>query len=242
MNILDFLILAILGFCVLAGMYKGFLTSCLSTIGFVLSWIGAGAVYPKVANLALSNTTLMNVLNQYLEPNSFFESTQQALKTVTEVVSGGEAAIQQAISTVTGKIPVIASAFENNIRNQSFAKLNINTLSDYLDQTIWQAVFSVIGFLLAFFVIYAVVSLVINLLDHVIRFPVLRMFDWLVGGIFGLVKGIAFSVLIITLLPTVVSLLSPELSGTLMNGSVMYNIVRQLDFVGVAHTIMGLIG
>ena len=112
MNILDILILAVLAFCVLAGMYKGFLTSCLSTAGLIFSWIGAGAIYQKVAYLALSNTTLMNVLNQYLEPNSFFESTQQAMQTVTEVVSGGESAIQQAIASVSSKIPIISSAFE----------------------------------------------------------------------------------------------------------------------------------
>ena len=64
MNIVDILILAVLAFSLLAGMHKGFITSLLSTFGFVGSWFGARLVYERIANLALSNTTLMAVLNQ----------------------------------------------------------------------------------------------------------------------------------------------------------------------------------
>ena len=242
MNIVDILILVILAFSLLAGMHKGFMASLLHTIGFIGSWFGARMVFERIANLALSNTTLMAVLNQYLEPESFFASATQANTTVAEVVSGGEAAIQAAVSTVSEKISIIAGAFESNIRNQAFAKLNITTLADYLDQTIWQAVFSVIGFLLAFVIIYIVVSLVINLLDNVIRFPVLRMFDWLLGGVFGLLRGLVVAVLVLCVLPTIVSVMAPDLAQTLLNQSTLYNVVSQLDFLNVSGTITQLIG
>ena len=100
MNILDILILLVLGFCLLGGMHKGFITSALSTIGFVASWFGARAIYERIANLALSNTTLMAVLNQYLEPESFFSSSTQAAMTVTEVVSGSRYWFSTAISVL----------------------------------------------------------------------------------------------------------------------------------------------
>ena len=242
MNIVDIIILVILAFSLLAGMYKGFIASLLHTFGFIGSWFGARMVYEKIANLALSNTTLMAVLNQYLEPEGFFASATQANTTVAEVVSGGEAAIQAAVSTVSEKISVIAGAFEANIRNQAFAKLNITTLADYLDQTIWQAVFNVLGFLLAFVVIYIVVSLVINLLDNVIRFPVLRMFDWLLGGVCGVLRGLVVAVLVLCVLPTIVSVMAPELTQTLLDQSALYNVVSQLDFLDVSGMIRQLIG
>ena len=242
MNIVDILILVILAFSLLAGMHKGFMASLLRTIGFVGSWFGARMVYEKIANMALSNTTLMAVLNQYLEPESFFASATQASTTVAEVVSGGEAAIQGAVSTVAEKISIIAGAFEANIRNQAFANLNITTLADYLDQTIWTAVFSVLGFIVAFIVIYAIVSLVINLLDSVIRFPVLRMFDWLLGGICGLLRGLVVAVLLLCVMPSIVSVMAPELVETLLDQSTLYGIVSQLDFLNVAGTIRQLIG
>jgi len=242
MNILDILILVVLAFSLLAGMHKGLCASVLKTVGFVGSWFGARMIYERIANIALSNTTLMAVLNQYLEPETFFASSTQAATTVAEVVSGGESAIQAAVSTVSSKISIISRAFEANIRNQAFAKLNITTLADYLDQTIWQAVFNVVGFLLAFIVIYAVVSLFVNLLDNVIRFPVLRMFDWLLGGICGLFRGVIVAVLILCILPSVITLISPELTESLIAGSTLYSFIRQLDFLSVANTIAQLIG
>ena len=242
MNILDILILLVLAFCLLAGMHKGFIASLLATVGFAGSWFGARAIYMRIANLALSNTTLMAVLNQYLEPASFFESSAQAAMTVTEVVSGGESAIQAAVAPVAEKISVISRAFEANIRNQAFTKLNIFSLADYLDQTIWQAVFNVLAFLAAFIVIYAVVTLVVNLLDHVIPFPVLRMFDWLAGGVLGLLRGMVCVVLILCILPGVVSLISPQLIQTLISESRLYAFVSQLDLLNVAGTVAQLIG
>ena len=242
MNIVDILILAVLAFGLLAGMHKGFVASILSTFGFVGSWFGARMVYEREANLALSNTSLMAMLNQYLEPENFFASISQASTTVSEVVSGGEAAIKSAVASVSEKIPVISRAFEANIRNQAFAKLNITTLADYLDQTIWQAVFNVLSFLLAFIVIYAVVSLIVNLLDHVFRFPVLRMFDWLLGGVCGLVKGLVVAVLLLCIVPSIASLIAPELTQSLIAESTLYSFVSQLDFLNVSSMITQLIG
>ena len=242
MNILDILILLVLSFCLLAGMHRGSISSALSTIGFVGSWFGARALYERVANLALSNTTLMAVLNQYLEPASFFTTNAQASMTVTEVVSGGESAIQAAVAPVAERISVISRAFEANIRNQAFTRLNIFTLADYLDQTIWQAVFNVVAFLLTFLVIYAVVSLVVNLLDHVIPFPVFRMFDWLAGGVLGLARGLVLAVLMLCILPSVITLISPELTQTLISESTLYSVVSQIDLLGVTQTVAQLIG
>lgn len=242
MNILDILIVAVMAFSLFAGMYKGFVVSGLSTLGFVGSWIGATRIYERIANLALSNDTLMAVLNQYLEPETFFASHTQAAMSVSEVVSGGEAAIQAAVSSVGEKISIIANAFESNIRSQAFANLNISSLADYLDQTIWMAVFNVLAFILSFIVIYIVVMLVVNLLDHVVRFPVLRMFDWLLGGVCGLVRGLVIAVLVLCIVPSVVSLISPELTQSLLGESTLYGFVSQLDFLRVSDMVSQLIG
>ena len=176
LNLLDITIIVILAFYLISGMYRGFITSLLTTIGFVGAWFGAQHFYPRVAQLALSNQTLMAVLNQYLEPENFFESHSQAVSTVSEVIAGGESAIQSAVSSVSNKLAVISKAFEANVRAQMFQRLGINTLADYLDQTIWQAVFNVLAFLLCFIALYVLVCLVVNLLDHVISFPMVRGF------------------------------------------------------------------
>ena len=242
LNLLDITIIVILAFYLISGMYRGFITSLLTTIGFVGAWFGAQHFYPKVAQLALSNQTLMAVLNQYLEPETFFESHTQAVSTVSEVIAGGESAIQSAVASVSNKLAVISKAFEANIRAQMFQRLGINTLADYLDQTIWQAVFNVLAFLLCFIALYVLVCLVVNLLDHVISFPVVRGFDWLLGGLFGLARGLVVVVLVLCLVPAIVQIVSPEFADSLRTGSALYSYVMQMDFLNVNKLVTSLVG
>ena len=242
LNLLDITIIVILAFYLISGMYRGFITSLLGTVGFVGAWFGAQQLYPRVAKLALSNQTLMAVLNQYLEPETFFESHSQAVSTVSEVIAGGEAAIQSAVGAVSSKLSVISKAFEANVRAQMFQRLGINTLADYLDQTIWQAVFNVGAFILCFVALYVLACLVVNLLDHVISFPLVRGFDWLLGGIFGIARGLVMVVLVLCLLPAVVEIVSPDFAESLRTGSVLYTYVTQMDFLNVGTLVTGLIG
>ena len=242
MNLLDIVIVAILAFFLISGMYRGFITSFLGTAGFVASWFGAARLYPRVASLALSNRTLMAVLSQYLEPETFFASHAQAVTTVSEVISGGEAAIQKALSSVSGNLSIIARAFEANVRAQAFQRLGIDTMAEYLDQTIWQAVFNVGAFILCFIALYVVASLIVNLLDHVVSFPLLRGVDWLVGGAFGLVRGLVVCVLVLNLLPGIVQIVAPEFAENLTGGSLLMNFITQMDLMKVAPMIRTLIG
>ena len=242
LNLLDIVIIVILAFYLISGMYRGFITSLLGTVGFVGAWFGAQQLYPRVANLALSNQTLMAVLNQYLEPESFFSSHSQAIKTVSEVIAGGEAEIQNAVAPVAQKLSVVSKAFEANVRAQMFQRLGISTLADYLDQTIWQAVFNVGAFILCFIALYVLACLIVNLLDHVISFPLVRGFDWLLGGIFGLARGLVVVVLVLCLLPALVQIVSPEFAESLRTGSALYSYVTQMDFLNVGTLVTGLIG
>ena len=242
MNLLDIVILAILAFYLISGMYRGSITSFLGTAGFVAAWYGAKQFYPAVANMALSNQTLMAVLNQYLEPETFFATHAQAVTTVAEVISGGEAAIQNAIASISSNLSVIAKAFEANVRSQVFQNLGISTLADYLDQTIWQAIFNVGAFVLCFIALYVLASLVVNRLDHVISFPLLRGFDWLLGGILGLVRGLVICVLVLNLLPALAQIVAPEFAENLRNGSVLMNFVTQADILNVNTLMRTLIG
>ena len=242
MNIVDYLILASLGFGLLSGMHKGSITSGLNTLGFVASWFGAQRLYARIANFALSNTTLMAVLNQYLEPEEFFSSAAEATMAVSDVVAGGESAISQAVSSVGPRFSFLSQSFSANIRTQAFEKLGISSMSDYLNQTLWVAVFNVLAFIAAFALIYIVVSLLVNLLDHVVSFPVLRGFDWLVGGVLGLLRGSAVAVLVMAVLPSALSLVDPSLTAKFVDTSRLYGVIRQFDPLSVTQWINSLVG
>ena len=241
MNIVDIIILIICVYCLLVGMYRGSIASGLSLLGFAGAWFGAQSVYQSISTLALSNTTLMAVLNQYLEPESFFKESAVAMATVRDVISGGEAAISAAVSSVGDKFGFMADAFSANIRNQAFANLGISTMADYFNQTLWIAVFNVLAFIAAFIVIYIAINLLVSLLDNVISFPVLRAFDWLIGGIFGLLRATVVVVLVLNILPAITSIISPEFTTNLLSQSTLYTYASQLDLLGVAGWIKGLV-
>ncbi len=241
LNIIDIIILVVLAYGLLTGMYKGCLSSVLSTIGFVASWFIARAIGPMISNMCLSNETLMAVLNQYLEPESFFTDYSQAGALVSDVGAGGEAAIWAAVENLAGQFSLIQSAFSLNIRTEAFANLGLTTVADYLNQTLWVAVFNVIGFLLAFVCVYLIVSIIVNMFDHVVAFPVLRRFDWLVGGVLGMLKCTVILVLVLNVLPTLLSLISTEISDELISGSKLYLFFSQFDLMGVRNLISGLI-
>ena len=242
MNLLDITIIVVLAFYLISGMYRGSITSLLSTLGFVGAWLGAQQLYPQVAQLALSNQTLMAVLGQYLEPETFFATHAQAVSQVSQVIAGGESAIQTAISSLSPNLAVVSKAFEANVRSQMFQNLGISTLADYLDQTIWQAVFNVGAFILCFAALYVLACLIVNLLDHVISFPLLRGFDWLVGGVFGLVRGLVICVLVLNVVPAIAQIIAPEFAQNLISGSVLMNFVNNLDILNVGTMMKTLIG
>ena len=98
------------------------------------------------------------------------------------------------------------------------------------------------AFILCFAALYVLSSLVVNLLDHVISFPLVRGFDWLLGGIFGLARGLVIVVLVLCVLPAIVQIVSPDFADKLIEGSALFSYVRQMDFLNVGTLFTGLIG
>ena len=241
MNIVDIIILAIFVYFLLAGMYKGTISSGISLFGFAGAWFGAKSVYQSIAHLALSNSTLMAMLNQYLEPETFFTDHSIAVSRIGDVLAGGESSIQAVVNSVGKNFGFIADSLSANIRTQAFANLGITTMADYFNQTLWVAVFNVAAFVLAFIGLYIIISIIVSLLDHVISFPVLRTFDWLVGGIFGLLRATVVVVLVLNILPTLTNIIDPELTSNLLSGSTLYTAASQLDLLGVAGWLKALV-
>ena len=241
MNIVDIIILAIFIYFLLAGMYKGTIASGISLFGFAGAWFGAKAMYQGISNLALSNSTLMAVLNQYLEPETFFTEHAVATAKINDVLAGGEASIQAVIASIGKNFSFIADALSSNIRTQAFASIGINTMADYFNQTLWVAVFNVVAFVAAFIALYAIISILISLLDSVISFPVLRSFDWLVGGLFGILRATVVVVLVLSILPAITNVINPDLTQNLLAESTLYTFASQLDLLGVAGWLRALV-
>lgn len=220
-NIVDVILYSILALSVISGMYKGFITSGLAMVGFGAAWFGALNLFPKLAELALSNKAFMGMLSYYLDPSSLFKTSTLASTPVANLISNtgtGSTLLNQAMQELN--LPqAIETAFKNNVSNQLFASLNLTTLSDYLGQTIWVAAINVIAFILIFVICYVVVLLVVNLLNNVFRFPLLKHLDWLFGGAFGLARGVIVIMLLLGVAPMILSMLPFKEVQTLLDAS-----------------------
>lgn len=239
LNVMDILILAILAVSVIAGMFRGFLASGLHTAGFIGAWFVSKIYYSRLATAVLSNRALMGVLSNYLEPENYFPSLTVANMSVADAITGGQL---DAIAESVGEgIPFIRDAFIHNVKTFAFSDLNISTLRDYLDQTVWIGIFNVISFLAIFALSYAVIVLVVNLFSNVFNFPSLRWFDRLLGGVFGVIRGAVVALLAVTLLPMVVDIFMPDLMAQIEAQSKLLPVFTTFDFMSVQAWITTLI-
>ncbi len=202
MNIVDIVALVILAFSLFSGMYKGFITSTLALLGFCGAWIASLASYQYLVAAVTANEGLMKVFSGLTSAVDLFKTTTLAN---LQVAAATTADIDQAVGEIG--IPVINELFRKNVVGKVFANSGLSTLGEYLSQTLLETVLNVAAFVLMFIVIYAAILLIVNMLNNVFRFPALRHLDWLLGGLFGLVRGAVIVMLIFAVIPTVSSAL-----------------------------------
>lgn len=216
MGVLDIALLIILGISVISGMYKGFLSSALSIVGFAAAFFGAQHFYPQLASVILSNTSFTNVITYYLDASSLFKTVGLADVAANVANSSGGELLQKAVSELTALPLTMRNAFQSNVSNLRFDALGLKSLSEYLNQTVITSAVNVISFILLFVIAYIVMTLIINLLNNVFRFPLLKHFDWLLGGVFGLARGVVIAAMIVAVLPMVFSIINVDTANTLI--------------------------
>ena len=202
MNIIDIIIIAILAFSLVSGMHKGFITSTLALVGFCGAWIGAYASYGYLVTAIQQNEGLMNFLQGLVSAADLFKTKTLA---DLEVAAASAADIDLAVAEIG--IPLISDLFRENVLGQVFANDGLTRMSEYLTQTLLSSVLNIVSFIVMFALIYAAVLLLVNLMNNVFRFPLLKHLDWLLGGVFGLVRGAVIVMLIFSVVPTICSAL-----------------------------------
>ena len=216
MNLIDWIIVGILGISVLFGMYRCFVSSVLNMGGGLCSFFGAFWLYPKLAALIQQNESLRMTLAHYLEPGSGLDLALSE----SSVSDLGASGIQQVLSRVSLPSP-LDSILQVNLESSIFSNLSISTVGEYVNQTILQASINIICFVLCFLVSYVVISTLFNLIRAVFRFPLLKQLDGLAGGVFGLLRGLLICLVIFTLVPLVQTMVPLDMIDEVLNGSVL---------------------
>lgn len=197
MNIVDIAIIAILGLSVLVGLYRGFISSVASIGGCLLSFGLSFVLGPKLVSWVQSNPDLIRTLMSYTDAKSRLGDLNLSLSSVSTLSADGIADI---LSRVHLPYPLDA-LLRTNLEKQVFAPSGLTAVGDYVSQTIVGAILNVICFIVCFVALMLIFHIVLNFLKVVFRFPVLKQLNAVVGGIFGLLRGVLLCFVAFALLP-----------------------------------------
>ena len=195
MNVIDILILATLAVSVIFGMYRGFISGVLSVAALIGAAAAAFAISPSLATWLQGNETLVNTLMYYTDAGSRIKDLDLSLLTVAQA---SQSAVAQIISGA--QLPQqFQAAFINAVNTAPGA----TTMSTLLSQTIVNVSLSILSFLICFLGCYIVASFLIHLICYVFELPVLRHLDALMGGVFGLARGVLLLFIFFALVPII---------------------------------------
>lgn len=215
MNIVDIVILVLLGVSVIYGFFRGFLHTLLSVACCLLSVLIAMSFAPTVARALRGNQGVSTTLATYTDAVARVGDYDLAS---TDVQSLTPDVVTRVLSSV--ELPKeISDILESNLINKSFLGSGLNTVNDYVSSTVVAVAIDAICYILVFAAAYLVLSLIVSLIQHVFRLPILKQLDWLAGGVFGLLRGGMVLYVAFLLLPIVRTIIPMEDFDALLSAS-----------------------
>jgi len=218
LNIIDYAILFVMGISIIAGVYNGFVVSALNTASFIFSWLGALIFYPLVSDKLISKfPDLFLRLELYADGASKIPSVEDRTTELSKFT-------QEYITDLLEKINM-PNPFNKILAANAFSPdTTAETLGQYFDFTIASVIVNILSILLLFIVLKLVFTIAISLGKSLVSLPVLKQFDSLCGGCFGLLRGIFILYFIFALMPIVMTLAPVEIVSKYMEESLLANI------------------
>ena len=196
-NIVDWMILAVIIVSVIYGLHRGFINGVLSLAALIGSAMLAFSLSGDLAAWLQQNKTLVDTLIYYTDAGSRISNLDLSLLPVSQVT-------QSALSQILQSANLPAAFEEAFISSFSGAAATTN-IAQLLSQTIVNVSLSILSFLICFFIAYVVSTFLIHLISYVFELPVLRHLDSLVGGFFGLIRGILMVFVLFALVPIILA-------------------------------------
>ena len=215
MNVVDIIILAILGLSILVGLYRGFISSVASMGGCLLSLGLSFWLSPKLAEAIQNNPEILKTLASYTDAATKLGDQALAGSSVTTLTESG---IMDILNRVSLPAP-LNTLLQNNLQNKVFG--TAADVGTYVSQTIVGAILNVICFIVCFLVLMLVIHFVINFLKVVFKFPVLKQLNSIAGGAFGLLRGALLCFVAVALLPLIQTLLPVKDINNLVDQSAL---------------------
>lgn len=215
MNIVDLIILLVVGISVVYAVYHGFVQTVANIVGLLVS-LGAAFIFgPRLADVLIANKALTGLLSTYTDAVSRVGDFDLASSSVVGISRN---MIDTILTSVNLPAP-LADVLEQNFLKQALSGSGAQSVNDYVSSTIVTAAVQVLCYLLCFAAAYILISIVIGLIQHVMRFPILKQLDWLAGAAFGLARGVVFVYLLLLLVPLISTIVPANGVSALISSS-----------------------
>lgn len=227
MNLVDYVIIGIIGLSVLWGFYRGFIQTILNTGGCLLSLVGSFYLYPSIASSLQNNEELVHSLVYFTDATSRLGDLELSLTKVSDLTQAGIATVLQNVNLPEP----LSTLLSYNLENQVYNSPGVQTVAEYINQTVISVSINILCFLACFVLLYIIISVVVNLLRSVFQFPLLKQLDWLLGGIFGALRGLLFCYALFIVVPLVQTVIPLDEITTLINQSVLAQIFNNGNLI-----------
>jgi len=195
MNLIDWIIVGVLGISVLVGLYRGFISSVASMGSCLVSLAVSYWVNPRVVEYFRTQTTLAEQIQSYT----------RGIANLGDLAGQEVSALSETqITEIASRLPPpLNSLLEGNMAQKVYGTVadKALTVTDYASRTISDVILNVACFLITFVVLVILLHIVINLLNAIFKFPVLKQMNTLAGGLFGLLRGALFCFVALAVLP-----------------------------------------
>ena len=199
----DYIVLLIIAVSVLFGIYKGFISSAGSILVTIAAWGCALVFTDDVALFLQEKTDFMEQIIHYVQAN---EAITDLTLRKTSIYVLSESEIAAAIDSAN--LPVFFKEhIALNIQNEVFSA--VEALGDYFDYTVGAVVLNIGCFVAILIGTLIAASIAKAALEAMFKLPALKYVDGLLGGTFGVVRGVFFVYIFFMLMPVVLMVI-PE--------------------------------
>jgi len=226
MNIIDIALLLILLSSIAFGMYRGAVASLWGLIAGVVSYPLTLLIAPHLSAWLGSFGGVMELLATYTDANALVGDYTLA---TTAVYGMSQSALQAVINSLD--LPdTILGILQSNMQQCVFASAGLVTVNDYVAYTIVAVSLQAVSFVCTYVLCSTVLHFIINMLNHVFRFPVLKHFDGLMGGVFGALRGMLILYVLFLLVPILLTVIPVNLVSKLFEDSTLANVFSSSGF------------
>lgn len=227
MNIIDFLIIFMIGLYFVSGMYKGFVWSA-STLGVsIVACLLAFLLMGTVSNSIIRNEKLYNSMLSYTEGS---EAIYDVELVKSDIKSLSNSEIDEVMSRSNLAYPLKERVYEN-IMTEAFKAEGITTLGDYFNESIVRVIINIVAFIIVYLAVRVLFTFLICWLDYAFIFPQLRKVDFIIGGAVGLARSIIGLCVIFMLMPIILTVLPFDAIEQLVSSSAIASFFYQSNIL-----------